>query len=80
MLRIFFKWPNVIFKIPDMLQWLVVVTESRVIEEIRKAPEDVLSFKASLDEVSTNFAPVVRSMKTCLVTSSRIHSWGAYQQ
>jgi len=35
-----------------MLQWLVVVTESRVIEEIRKAPEGVLSFMASLDEVS----------------------------
>ena len=48
----FSQWPNGIFKIPDMLQWLVVVTESRVIEEIRKAPESVLSFMASLDEVS----------------------------
>ncbi|KIM38977.1 hypothetical protein M413DRAFT_447338 [Hebeloma cylindrosporum] len=44
------KWPNAVFKIPDMLQWLVVITESRVIEEIRKAPESVLSFMESLDE------------------------------
>jgi len=48
----FSQWPNAVFKIPDMLQWLVIFTESRVIEEIRKAPEGVLSLMASLDEVS----------------------------
>jgi len=51
--RKFPQWPNAIFRIPDMLQWLVVITESRVIEEIRKAPENLLSFMDSLDEVSS---------------------------
>jgi len=53
MLKKISQWPNAIFKIPDMLQWLVVITESRVIEEIRKAPENLLSFMDSLDEVSS---------------------------
>jgi hypothetical protein len=51
-LRIFSQWPSGIFKIPDMLQWHIFVTDSRVIEEIRKAPEHVLSFMDALNEVS----------------------------
>jgi hypothetical protein len=39
MLRNLSQWPNGIFKIPDMLKWHVFVTDSRVIEEIWKAPE-----------------------------------------
>jgi len=41
------------FKVPDMLQWLVVVTEPRLIEEIRKAPDSVFSFSDGVDEVSS---------------------------
>ncbi|KIM39012.1 hypothetical protein M413DRAFT_12344 [Hebeloma cylindrosporum] len=44
------QWPNAIFKIPGMLQWLVVATEPKVVEEIRKAPENLLSFKDAVDE------------------------------
>ena len=57
----FSQWPNAIFKIPDIKpwQWLVIVTESRVVEEIQKAPEGVLSFLATLDEVS-RFVPAAR--------------------
>jgi hypothetical protein len=39
------------FKIPDLLHWIVVATEPSMIEEIRKAPEDVLSFMDALEEV-----------------------------
>jgi hypothetical protein len=75
----FSKWPNAIFKIPDMLRWHVVVTESRVIEEIRKAPDGALSIRAFVDEVSS-FVPVIRSMKTCLDASTQTHYWGASWQ
>ena len=53
MLRDFSQWPNKMFKIPDSLQWIVVATEPSIIEEIRKAPEDVLSAMDALEEVST---------------------------
>jgi hypothetical protein len=52
MLRNLSQWPNGIFKIPDMLKWHVFVTDSRVIEEIWKAPEHVLSFEHVAAEVS----------------------------
>jgi hypothetical protein len=35
-----------------MLEWLVVATERSVIEDIRKAPDSVLSFKDAIEEVS----------------------------
>jgi hypothetical protein len=41
------------FKIPDLLHWIVVATEPSMIEEIRKAPEDVLSFVDAVEEVSS---------------------------
>ena len=42
------------FKIPDLLEWIVIATEPSTIEEIRKAPEDVLSFMDALEEVSNS--------------------------
>jgi hypothetical protein len=51
-LRIFSQWPNGIFKVPEKLQWQVLVTDSRLIDEIRKAPEHVLSLWAAVDKVS----------------------------
>jgi len=53
MLRAFSQWPNTVFKIPDLLHWIVVVTEPSMVEEIRKAPESVLSFIDALDDVSS---------------------------
>ncbi|KIM39577.1 hypothetical protein M413DRAFT_447055 [Hebeloma cylindrosporum] len=44
------KWPKTVIKIPDLLQWIVVATEPELIEEIRKAPENVLSFVDALEE------------------------------
>ena len=53
MSRVFSQWPNTAFKVPDLLQWIVVATEPSMIEDIRKAPEDVLSLMDALDEVSS---------------------------
>jgi len=52
MLREFSQWP--VFKIPDLLHWIVVVTEPSMVEEIRKAPENLLSFIDALDDVSSS--------------------------
>jgi hypothetical protein len=40
-----------IFKLPNFSRWTVVVTGSKFIDELRKAPEDVLSFAEATDEV-----------------------------
>ena len=52
-LREFSQWPNAVFKIPDLFEWLVLAQEPSVINEIQKAPEDLLSAMDSLDEVSS---------------------------
>jgi len=44
------KCPGTMFKVPQLLQWHVVATEPRVIEDIRKAPDNVLSSIAAIDE------------------------------
>ena len=49
------KCPDAIFKIPDMFQWIVVATSSKHIEDISKAPDNVLSHMEFIDEVSSIF-------------------------
>ncbi|KAF8075266.1 cytochrome P450 [Lyophyllum atratum] len=44
------KYGHGIFKIPNLGKWLVVVNGNKYIEDIRKAPEDVLSFHDSVEE------------------------------
>ena len=47
------QWPSGWFKVPAMLQWHVVATEPRVIEEIRKATDTVFSSQEAIEEVSS---------------------------
>ena len=72
---------NHLIKIPDVLQWLVVATEPRVIDKIRKAPEGALSSMDAMEEVNS-FRSLSRCspVKTCLVTSNQIHSRRAGDQ
>ena len=44
-----------IFKIAILDRWLVVVTGAELIEDIRKAPEDELSFISATKEASSKF-------------------------
>ncbi|KAF8220171.1 cytochrome P450 [Tricholoma matsutake] len=39
-----------IFKLPTFGRWMVVVAGSKLIDELRKVPEDVLSFNDAVDE------------------------------
>ncbi|KAG6901453.1 hypothetical protein C0995_011749 [Termitomyces sp. Mi166 len=41
-----------LFKFADFRSWTIVVSGSQFIEDIRKAPEDVLEFEAAIDELT----------------------------
>ena len=47
-----FQHKNGVFKVPELERWHVIVTSPKLVEEVRKAPEDVLSLSYFLDEVS----------------------------
>ncbi|KAF8153783.1 cytochrome P450 [Crassisporium funariophilum] len=45
------KWHGGVFKIPDLFKWVVVLTDPKQIEDLRKAPESVLSAFEAIDEL-----------------------------
>jgi len=53
------QWPNAMFRIPELLEWVVVAHEPKVIEEIQKASVNVLSSADAFSEVSS-FRPSLR--------------------
>ena len=42
-----------LFKIATLRKWIVIVSSPELIEDVRKAPDDVLSLSALIGEVST---------------------------
>lgn len=44
------KYKNSVYRIPNDRRWHVIVTRADQIEELRKAPDDVMSFKESVNE------------------------------
>lgn len=51
------------FKVPELERWHVIVTSPKLVEEVRKAPEDVLSLSYFLDEVSEASSALRRAWK-----------------
>ncbi|KAG6908657.1 hypothetical protein DXG01_003751 [Tephrocybe rancida] len=49
-----------IFKVADFRSWTVIVSGPDLIEDIRKAPEDVLVFEAAIDEAVHSLGPKTR--------------------
>ena len=58
--RIFFLCPSNnrtlqagpgLFKVATFSRWMVLPTNSELVEDIRKAPEDILSIREPIDEV-----------------------------
>lgn len=45
------QYRHSIFKIPEFGRWKVVVSGSKFIEELRRAPEEMLSFHTAVNEV-----------------------------
>ena len=45
------------FKVPDLFQWIVVTSGSKHIEDLYKAPDNVLSFMDAIVEVSSISSP-----------------------
>jgi len=46
-----YQFPNGIFRYPTLTRWIVVVTKSKYVEELRKAPEDEVSASEAMKEV-----------------------------
>ncbi|CAL1702998.1 unnamed protein product [Somion occarium] len=44
------KYKGRAFKIPEVFRWMVIVTGPKLIEELRKAPDDTLSFEEATRE------------------------------
>ncbi|KAF9528910.1 cytochrome P450, partial [Crepidotus variabilis] len=44
------KWPTSLFKVPSIFEWIVIATQPQQIDDIRKAPENVLSNMKAIDE------------------------------
>ncbi|KAG6848382.1 hypothetical protein H0H93_000731, partial [Arthromyces matolae] len=68
------KYNGAPFKIPDVSRWLVVVSGERYIEELRKAPDDYISFRAqahdSLQLLYTVGPEIINSYHVDVVRSS----------
>jgi hypothetical protein len=47
------QWPGAVFKVPDLFQWVVVASGSNHLEDIYKAPDNVLSFSDASAEVKS---------------------------
>jgi hypothetical protein len=45
------QWNGSLFKIPALLEWWVVVTDPKLIDDLRKAPENYLSSSKPIDDV-----------------------------
>jgi len=45
------QYPDGIFKVATIDKWMVVVTGRKRLDELRKAPDDALSFQEATDEV-----------------------------
>jgi hypothetical protein len=45
--------PGAVFKVPDLFEWVIVASASKHLEELYKAPDNVLSFMDAVIEVSS---------------------------
>jgi hypothetical protein len=52
------QWPGRNFKIPSPTGWRVVITNPKLIEDIKKAPDHVLSHKEAIRQVCSLFQSV----------------------
>jgi len=59
MLRHFPQWPGRIFKVPTPTGWKIVITDPTHIDDIRKAPEHILSANKVIEEVRYMFQFVI---------------------
>ena len=47
------KYKGQMFKVADLHYWLIVVSGPLLVEELRQAPDDTLSFSESANEVGS---------------------------
>lgn len=71
----YFQTKPGLFKIATFRRWMVLATGPQLIEDVRKAPDDVLSKAEPLNEVRCATKWSVHAHAHHLVYSSRIHVW-----
>ena len=49
------QWPDAVFKMPDVFQWIVIATGTKHLEDIYRAPDNVLSNLEAIDDVRSIF-------------------------
>ena len=47
----YIQYKGGLFRVPLLTRWTVIVTGPKFIEELRKAPDEQLSFEDAIDEV-----------------------------
>ncbi|KAJ3514733.1 hypothetical protein NLJ89_g2200 [Agrocybe chaxingu] len=71
------KFPNGMFKVAGLFDWLVVVHDPKVIDEIRMLPDTVLSSYDAIDEVCGTLFPMLLNWRPTLFSlpepSSGVH-------
>jgi len=45
------RWPGAVFRVPDLFRWNLIATGSKHLEELYKAPENLLSSMKAIDEL-----------------------------
>ena len=51
------QYPDRAFKVPTLEGWLVVVNGPKLVDDMRKASEEYISFTRSISGVRTSFTP-----------------------
>ena len=58
------QWPDAVFKMPDVFQWIVVATGSKHLEDIYKVPDNVLSNLEAIGDVRSIFESCIDCSST----------------
>lgn len=74
------QWPNSLFKVPGLFEWIVIASQPALIDDIRKAPEHVLSAHLAIEEVSSLYACASVHRLIPSVSTSPSHAWNSYQR
>ena len=61
------KYKGQMFKVANLNYWLIIVSGPHLVEQVRQAPEDVLSFSGHINDVGG-----VYTIRDLIVTTARI--------
>ena len=60
-----FQYKSAPFKVAEFYRWTVVLSSREHVEELRRAPDDALSFAVAVNDVNNYFPPVRLTCTEC---------------